>query len=83
MRQPWRPGPYTLASATARLCETAIGQAGRKGLACYTVLDGELGARNCAAVVTVELDAGGVTRIVEPMLSGQERVQLETALACA
>ena len=77
----WPPGPYTLASAIARLCETAVGQAGQKGLACYTVLDGELGARNCAAAVTVELDAGGVTRIVEPSLSGQERVQLETALA--
>ena len=78
----WPPGPYTLASATARLCETAIGHAGQKGLACYAVLDGELGARGCAAAVTVELDAGGVTRIVEPSLGGQERVQLETALAC-
>ena len=77
----WPPGPYTLASATARLCETAIGHGGQKGLACYTVLDGELGARGCAAAVTVELDAGGVTRIVEPSLGGQERVQLETALA--
>ena len=77
----WPPGPYTLASATARLCETAIGHAGQKGLACYTVLDGELGTRGCAAAVTVELDAGGVTRIVEPSLGGQERVQLETALA--
>ena len=64
----WPPGPYTLASATARLCETAIGHAGQKGLTCYTVLDGELGARGCAAAVTVELDAGGVTRIVEPSL---------------
>ena len=79
----WPPGPYTLASATARLCETAIGHAGQKGLTCYTVLDGELGARGCAAAVTVELDAGGVTRIVEPSLGGQERVQLETALARA
>ena len=77
----WPPGPYTLASASARLCETAIGQAGQTGLACYAVLDGELGARGCAAAVTVELDAGGVKRIVEPSLSGQERVQLETALA--
>ena len=77
----WPPGPYTLASATARLCETAIGHAGQKGLTCYTVLDGELGTRGCAAAVTVELDAGGVTRIVEPSLGGQERVQLETALA--
>ncbi len=82
-RQVWPPGPYTLASATARLCETVVGQAGRKGLVCYTVLDGELGGRGCAAAVTVELNAGGVTRIVEPALSGQERVRLDTALASA
>lgn len=79
----WPPGPYTLASATARLCESAIGQSGPSGLTCYAVLDGELGARKCAAAVTVELDAGGVTRIVEPSLNGQERVRLETALAPA
>ena len=78
----WPPGPYTLASATARLCETTAGLAGTKGLACYAVLDGELGARGIAAAVTVELDAGGVARIVEPALSGRELVELETALAC-
>lgn len=77
----WPPGPYTLASATARLCESALGQAGTKGVACYAVLDGELGARGIAAAVTVELDGGGVTRIVEPPLAGRELVDLETALA--
>ena len=79
----WPPGPYTLASATARLCETAAGHAGMKGLPCYAVLDGELGARGIAAAVTVELDAGGVTRIIEPALAGRELVALETALAGA
>ena len=77
----WPPGPYTLASATARVCETAAGQAGMKGLACYAVLDGEMGARGIAAAVTVELGAGGVTRIVEPALTGRELVELETALS--
>ena len=81
LQQVWPPGPYALASATARLCETVLGQAGTKGLACYAVLDGELGARGIAAAVTVELDAGGVARIVEPTLSGRELVQLQTALA--
>ena len=76
----WPPGPYALASATARLCEAAVGQAGMKGLACFAVLDGELGARGIAAAVTVELDNGGVTRIVEPALAGRELVELETAL---
>lgn len=79
----WPPGPYTLASAAARLCEAAAGQAAQPGLACYAVLDGELGARHCAAAVTAELAAGGVARIIEPPLDGQERVQLETALARA
>ena len=79
----WPPGPYTLASATARLCESALGEAGTRSWTCYAVLDGELGARGIAAAVTVELDAGGVTRIIEPVLSGRELVELETALARA
>ena len=44
------------------------------------MLNGELGARRTTAAVTVELGPGGVTRILEPALTIQEQVQLETAL---
>ena len=76
----WPPGPYTLASATTRVCETIINCSGLRGLSCFAVLDGELGARQIAAAVTVELGISGVTRILKPSLTIQERVQLETAL---
>ena len=76
----WPPGPYALASVTARACEAVTAGAGPRALSCFTVLDGELGVRRTVAAVTVELGPGGVTRILEPALAVQERVQLETAL---
>ncbi len=51
-----------------------------RGLSVFYVLDGELGTRGTSAAVTVELGATGVTRVLEPELTVQERVQLETAL---
>ncbi len=76
----WPPGPYALASVTARACEAVAAGAGPRAMSCFTVLDGELGARRTVAAVTVELGPTGVTRILEPALTVQERVQLETAL---
>ncbi len=76
----WPPGPYALASVTARACEAVAVGAGRWALSCFTVLDGELGMRGTSAAVTVELGSSGVTRILEPALTAQEQVQLETAL---
>lgn len=79
-RRVWPPGPYTLASATARVCEAIVAGAAPQGLSCFAVLDGELGARGASAAVTVELGRAGITRILEPSLTVQERVQLDTAL---
>ena len=76
----WPPGPYALASVTARACEAVTAGAGPRALSCFAVLDGELGMRQATAAVTVELGPTGVTRILEPALTVQERVQLETAL---
>ncbi len=76
----WPPGPYALASVTARACEAVATGAGPRALSCFTVLDGELGMRGTTAAVTVELGPAGVTRILEPALTVQEQVQLETAL---
>lgn len=77
----WPPGPYALASATARVCEAIVDGAGLRSMPCFVVLDGELNTKGPSAAAMVELGATGVTRILEPSLSVQERVQLETALA--
>lgn len=76
----WPPGPYTLASATAALCAAVIKGNELRGFSCFVSLKGELNTRGRVAAVTIELNNSGVTRIVEPLLSVQERVQLETAL---
>lgn len=76
----WPPGPYALASATARICEAVAAGPRLRGAACSVVLDGELGARGVPAAVTVELGPAGVSRILEPALTGQEQTRLETAL---
>jgi len=76
----WPLGPYTLAAATARLCEAIIEGTAAYGTPCYVVLDGELGIRGRAAAVTAHIGTSGVTHVAEPSLSAQERVQLDTAL---
>ena len=75
----WPPGPYTLASAAARMCE-AVTQGTHSALTCFAVLDGELGCRGKAVAVTATLDRSGLSGVIEPSLSAQERVTLETAL---
>ena len=77
----WPPAPYTLASATARVCEAIADGTGRRSMSCFVVLDGELKVRGRTAAMMVEVGRTGVTRILDPLLSIQERVQLETALA--
>lgn len=74
------PGPYVTASATARVCEAVTSGSRTKGLSVFYALDGELGVRRTVAAVSVELDAGGVRRVIEPSLTGREQVQLDTVL---
>ena len=76
----WPPGPYTLAAATTRACESVASGDGLRGLSCFVVLDGELGSRGTVAAATVELGTTGVSRVLEPSLSVRERTLLETAL---
>ena len=76
----WPPGPYALAAAAARLCNSVANGTADRGFPCYVVLEGELGVRGSAVAVTVELDATGVSRVVEPVLSVRERTQLESGL---
>jgi malate dehydrogenase len=76
----WPPGPYTLAAAAARLCDSVSKGTADRGFPCYVVLTGELGVRDHAVAMTVELDGTGVSRVIEPVLSVRERTQLESAL---
>jgi malate dehydrogenase len=76
----WPPGPYTLASAAGRVSEALVdGNTGRI-LPCFVSLEGELGVSGRVAAMPVRLGACGLTRVIEPPLSVQERVQLDTAL---
>ena len=78
----WPPGPYALAAAAARVVAALVERMARMPC-CFVVHDGELGARGRAVAVPVQLDAGGIARIVEPPLTAGERVRLGNGLAAA
>jgi malate dehydrogenase len=74
----WPPGPYVLAAAAARVVE-AIACGSRRRFSCFVVLDA--GPRRVAvSAMPVELGAGGVERVIEPVLTRQERTALDTAI---
>lgn len=77
----WPPGPYTLASAAARVSEAIAVGGSRRAFSCFVALDGEVGARGRVSAMTVTLDGRGVAAVIAPALSVQERVQLDNALA--
>ena len=76
----WPPGPYSLAAATAQLCESVLQGTGVYGVTCYVVLDGELGVRGKAVATAVTLDTSGIRSVAEPALSVREQVELDNAL---
>ena len=73
----WPPGPYALASAAARVAE-AVCSGSRRRYSCFVDV-----GRGRVAAMPVELQAGGLKRIVEPSLSSVERTALENALDAA
>ena len=75
----WPPGPFTLATAAARIVEAIVG-VGRNSLAALTPLDGEFGVRNQVAALPVFLAQHGIARVRVPELNTRERVRLETVL---
>ncbi len=75
----WPPGPYALAAAAARVVAGLVDRIARVP-ACFVVSDGELDAPGRALAVPVQIDVGGIARIVEPALSSSERVRIRTAL---
>ena len=72
----WPPGPYALASAAARVVEALAGGGSRRVFTCFVAG----GPRRPASAVPVTLGAGGVDEVVAPVLSPNERVQLDNAL---
>lgn len=76
----WPPGPYALAAATARIVAAVVERVARVP-SCFVVPEGELGARGRAVAAPVQLDAGGIARIVEPALTAAERVVLRDGIA--
>ncbi len=70
----WPPGPYALASAAARVAE-ALCSGSRRQYSCFVDV-----GRGRVAAMPVVLTRGGLARIVEPVLSAQERTMLDNAL---
>jgi len=70
----WPPGPYALGSAAARVVE-GLASGSRRRFSCFV----ERG-RGRVVAMPVELEIGGVKRVLEPALSRLERTQLENAI---
>jgi malate dehydrogenase len=70
----WPPGPYSLASAAARVAEAAC-SGSRRQYSCFVDR-----GRGRIAAMPVQLKRGGIKRIIEPVLTSQERTALENAL---
>ena len=70
----WPPGPYALSSAGSRVVEAMV-QGSRRRLSCFVV-----GERGIVGAMPVELGEEGVRRVVEPILTRQERTRLENSM---
>ena len=70
----WPPGPYALASAASRVIE-AIVNGSRRRFSCFVAA-----GRGTVGAMPVELGEEGVRRVLEPVLTRQERTRLENAM---
>jgi malate dehydrogenase len=70
----WPPGVYCLASAAARVVE-AIVRGSRQRYSCFVGV-----GQGRVAAMPVELGPDGVRRVIEPVLTRQERTKLENGL---
>lgn len=75
----WPPAPYALASAAARVAEALAGGS-RRRYTCFAALDVAEVGRNVIAAVPVEIQEGGVARVLAPALSRHERTTFENGL---
>lgn len=70
----WPPGPYALGSAAARIVE-ALCEGSRRRYSCFV----EAG-RGRIAAMPVEIERGGVKRVIQPALTRLEQTVLDNAL---
>lgn len=70
----WPPGAYSLASAASRVVEAIIMES-RQRHSCFVSV-----GRESVASMPVELGPEGVRRVIEPVLTRQERTRLENGL---
>jgi malate dehydrogenase len=75
----WPPGPYTLASAAARVAE-ALAHGSRRRYTCFAAVDVSGAGRDMVAAVPVEIAKGGIGKTLEPALSRHERTAFENGL---
>lgn len=75
----WPPGPYSLASAAARIIRTAVTRGPRLHMATVAVTREE-GTPGRSAIMAVTLQPSGIASIVTPALSSRDRVRYETSL---
>ena len=75
----WPQGPYTLATAAARIITTAITRSPRVHMA-QVALTRDEGTPGRSAMMPVALQPSGIQRLVEPALSSRDRVRYETTL---
>lgn len=77
LRGLWPPGPYSLGAAAADVVD-AIAFGSRRRHSCFVHVPNRR-----VAAMPVELGEEGVRRVIEPVLTRQERTRLENALSIA
>ena len=73
----WPPGPYALASASARILE-ALCEGSRRRYSCFVDA-----GRGRIVAMPAELGPGGVKRVIQPALTRLEQTVLDNALQTA
>lgn len=75
----WPPGPYTLASAAARIAD-ALAFGTRRRYTCFAAIDLAGTGRGMIAAVPVEIRKGEIAAVLDPALSRHERTIFENGL---
>jgi malate/lactate dehydrogenase len=75
----WPPGPYALASAAAKVIETALERSERV-VTCFIAPDDSGGQRTRTAALPVRLNRSGLIGVVMPELNARDRVRLDNAM---
>ena len=75
----WPPGPYALASATAKAVEAMAGRT-RTIVSCFVGPDLSAGQRTRAGALPVRLGSTGIEAVLLPEMNARDRITLENAM---